>query len=59
MSAETEAEGNPNRRHRLMQGAFELVRCASGLREINAERDTSVAPYAVDGSADQKPPRKV
>ena len=57
--AEARAEGNPNRRHRLMQEAFELVRCASALREISAERDTSVAPYAVDGSADQKPPRRV
>ena len=27
--AEAKAEGNPNRRHRLMQEAFELVRCAS------------------------------
>ena len=57
--AEAKAEGNPNRRRRLMQEAFELVRCASALREIDAERDTNVAPYAVVGSADQKPSGKV
>jgi hypothetical protein len=42
--AEAKAEGNLNRRHRLMQEAFELVRCASALREINAERDTNAHP---------------
>ena len=31
--AEAKAEGSPNRRRRLMQEAFELVRCASALRE--------------------------
>ena len=40
--AEAKAEGNPNRRRKLMQEAFELVRCASALREMNAERDELV-----------------
>ena len=53
--AEAKAEGNPNRRRRLMQEAFELVRCASALREMGAERDANVAPHALVGNADQKP----
>jgi hypothetical protein len=57
--AEAKAEGNPNRRRRLMQEAFELVRCAGALREIEAERDVNVAPRALVGSASQKPLRKV
>jgi len=59
--AEAKAEGNPNRRHRLMQEAFELARCASALREMDmdAERDANVAPHALVGSADQKPLGKV
>ena len=57
--AEAKAEGNPNRRHRLMQEAFELVRCASALREMDAERDANVAPLALVGSPDQKPVGKV
>jgi len=57
--AEAKAEGNPNRRHRLMQEAFELARCASALREMDAERDANVAPQALVGSADQKPLGKV
>ena len=57
--AEAKAEGNPNRRHRLMQEAFELVRCASALREMGAERDSNVAPHGLGGSADQKPLGKV
>ena len=57
--AEAKAEGNPKRRHRLMPEAFELARCASALREMDAERDANVAPHALVGSADQKPPGKV
>ena len=57
--AEAKAEGSPNRRRRLMQEAFELVRCASALREMNAERDANVAPHALVGSADQEPLGKV
>ena len=57
--AEAKAEGDPKRRHRLMQEAFELVRCAGALREMDAERDANVAPHAVVGSAGQKPLGKV
>jgi hypothetical protein len=57
--AEAKAEGQPNRRHRLMQEAFDLVRCASALREMGAERDANVAPLALVGSPDQKPVGKV
>ena len=57
--AEAKAEGNPNRRRRLMQEAFELVRCASALREMDAERDANIAPHALVGSADKKPHGKV
>ena len=57
--AEAKAEGDPKRRHRLMQEAFELVRCASALREMNAERDANVAPHALVDSADEKPLGKV
>ena len=57
--AEAKAEGNPKRRHRLMQEAFELVRCASALREMGAERDANVSPHALVGSADQEPLGKV
>ena len=57
--AEAKAEGNPNRRHRLMREAFELVRCASALCEMDAERDANVAPSALVGSADQEPLGKV
>ena len=57
--AEAKAEGQPNRRHRLMQEAFELVRCASALREMDAERDANIAPHALVGSADKKPHGKV
>ena len=52
--AEARAGGNKNRRHRLMQKAFELFRCASALRERDAARDANVAPHALVGSADQK-----
>ena len=57
--AEAKAEGQPNRRHRLMQEAFDRVRCASALREMGAERDANVAPLALVGSPDQKPVGKV
>jgi hypothetical protein len=57
--AEAKAESNPNRRRRLMQEAFELVRCASALREMGAERDANVAPHALVGNAEQKPLGKV
>ena len=57
--AEAKAEGKPNRRHRLMQEAFDLVRCASALREMDAEGDANVAPLALVGSADQKPLGKI
>ena len=57
--AEAKAEGSPNRRRRLMQEAFELVRCASALREMNAERDANVAPHALVDNAGQKPLGKV
>jgi hypothetical protein len=57
--AEAKAEGNPNRRHRLMQEAFELVRCASALREMDAETDANVAPHAMVGRVCQKPLGKV
>ena len=57
--AEAKAEGKPTRRHRLMQEAFDRVRCASALREMNAERDANVAPHALVDSADQKPLGKV
>ena len=36
--AEAKAEGDPKRRHRLMQEAFELVRCASPARDGCPER---------------------
>ena len=57
--AEAKAEGSPKRRHRLMQEAFELVRCASAPREMDAERDANVAPHALVDSAGQKPLGKV
>ena len=57
--AEAKAEGSPNRRRRLMQEAFELVRCASAPREMDAERDANIAPHALVGSADKKPHGKV
>ena len=57
--AEAKAEGDPKRRRRLMREAFELVRCASALREMGAERDANGAPHALVGSADQEPLGKV
>ena len=57
--AEAKAEGDPNRRRRLMQEAFELVRCASALREMGADRDANVAPRALVDSSNQKPLGKV
>ena len=57
--AEAKAEGDPKRRHRLMQEAFELVRCASALREMGADRDANVAPRALVDSSNQKPLGKV
>jgi hypothetical protein len=57
--AEAKVEGNPNRRRRLMQEAFELVRCAGTLREMDAERDANFAPHALVGSAYQRPLGKV
>jgi hypothetical protein len=53
--AEAKGAGNPNRRRRLMQEAFELVRRASVLRQMYAESDANVVPHAVVGSAIQKP----
>ena len=53
--AEAKDEGNPNRRRRLMQEAFELVRRASALRQMYAESDANVVPHAVVGSACPKP----
>ena len=49
--AEAKVERNPNRRRRLMREAFELVRCAGALREMDAERDANLAPHALVGSA--------
>ena len=57
--AEAKVERNPNRRRRLMREAFELVRCAGALREMDAERDPNFAPHALVGSAYQKPLGKV
>ena len=57
--AEARAGGNKNRRHRLMQKAFELFRCASALHKMEAARVANVAPHASVGSADQKPLGKV
>jgi hypothetical protein len=57
--AEAKAEGNPNRRHRLMREAFELVRCASALCEMDVERDMPLAPHALVGRAYQNPLGKV
>jgi hypothetical protein len=48
--AEAKVAGNRNRRRRLMREAFELVRCASALRDVDAERDANVAPCALVGS---------
>jgi hypothetical protein len=57
--AEAKVERSPNRRRRLMQEAFELVRCAGALREMDAERDANLAPHALVGSAYQRPLGKV
>ena len=40
-------------------GNKKLFRCASALREMGADRDATVAPHALVGSADQKPLGKV
>jgi len=53
--AEAKSAGNPNRRRRLMREAFDLVRRATILREIEAEGDVNLAPHALVGSAFQKP----
>ena len=53
--SEAKVAGNPNRRRRLMQEAFELVRRASALRQMYAESDANVVPHAVVGSACPKP----
>jgi hypothetical protein len=45
--AEAKVERNPYRRRRLMQEAFELVRWAGALREMDAERDANFAPHAL------------
>jgi hypothetical protein len=57
--AEGKVEHNPSRRRRLMQEAFELVRCAGALREMDAERDANLAPHALVESAHQKSLGKV